>query len=125
MFEKSSSAKSRRRVYSGPLTGRVKAFENQQLPHFFDTAVLLTETTAIAFGGLVLILPVLLVLYIPTLVLARLQSSTTSKVVALTLALVIILVKHWALADLGSLAALFFYLPLGVVVVNMARSAAK
>jgi hypothetical protein len=72
-----------------------------------------------------LMLPVLLVLCIPILVLARNQSSTASKAIALLLALLLLLLKHWVLGDTGGIVSFLFYLPLMVVLVNMARSAAK
>lgn len=92
-------------------------------------ALFLSETTPIALAGLMLVLPIVLVMYIPIFLLSRISSSDTSKIIALFLALLLILLEHcFNTENLGSVyfgfaVAAFFYLPLAVVIYKIIKSA--
>ena len=90
----------------------------------------LSETTPIALASLVIIAPLVLLLHIPILLLSRPKSSGIAKLVALGLALLPIPLsseanKEFGYMEYGWMVSAFFYLPLGVALVNLARSLPK
>jgi hypothetical protein len=87
--------------------------------------LLLTENTPIALAGLMLLAPVVLILCFPVLFLSRPKSSWVAKLVALGLALLPLQFAGDTGRELGALAELFFYLPLGFFLLNLTRSVYK
>ncbi len=92
--------------------------------------LLLSENTPIALAGLFIIAPFVLFLYIPILFLSRPKSSGIAKLVAFGLALLPIWLsdgtsKEFAWMEYGWVVPVFFYLPLGVALINLVRSLPK
>lgn len=87
--------------------------------------LLLSENTPIAFAGLMLLVPVVVALLFPVFFLSLPKSSWKAKLLAYALAFV----PHWLGGGLsrefGWPAALLIYLPLGLVFVNLVRSASS
>ncbi|TLM96920.1 hypothetical protein [Hymenobacter jeollabukensis] len=89
-------------------------------------ALLLSENTPIALAGFILLLlPLLLIVLLPCYLLTRAGASSKSIVLALVLAALPIWLGQGLASELGGLAALFSFLPLALVFVNLARSANK
>jgi uncharacterized membrane protein len=87
--------------------------------------LLLTENTPIALAGLMILAPVVLTLCFPVLFLSRPASSWVAKLVALGLALLPLQFADDTGRELGALAELFFYLPLGFFLLNLMRGVYK
>ncbi|MBC8084750.1 MAG: hypothetical protein H7Z21_16245 [Hymenobacter sp.] len=92
--------------------------------------LLLSETTPIALASLFILAPVVLALYVPILFLSRPKASNTAKLVALGLSLLPIWFSTGWEKELGWMkfawvVPTFFYLPLGIALVNLARGALK
>ena len=92
--------------------------------------LLLSETTPIALASLVIITPFVLTLLVPIFLLSRPKSSGISKLVALGLALMPIPLsgeanKEFGYMEYGWMVSAFFYLPLGVVLINLLRTLPK
>jgi hypothetical protein len=87
--------------------------------------LLLTENTPIALAGLMILAPFVLILCFPVLFLSRPKSSWVAKFVALVLALLPLQFAGGTGQELGALAELFFYLPLGFFLLNLMRSVYK
>lgn len=92
--------------------------------------LLLSENTAMDMGMLLLLAPLVLVLLFPLFWLSRPKSSDMAKLVALGLALLIIwfssgLTDEFGYMEYAWLVSSFFYLPLGVVLINLVRSIPK
>jgi hypothetical protein len=72
-----------------------------------------------------LLAPLILLLCFPVLLLSRPESSWVAKLVALGLALLPLQFATGMGSELGALVELFFYLPLGFLLLNLLRSAYK
>jgi hypothetical protein len=91
--------------------------------------LLLNETFVLTLAGLLFIVVLVLVLLIPVFYLSRPKSGGTAKLVALGLCLLPIWLGSggWLKAEFGYmkygwLASSFYYLPLGIVFVNLIRT---
>lgn len=95
------------------------------VPTTIVLTLLLSENTPIAMAGLLLLVPLVLVIIFPIFLLSRPDASTKAKIFALGLALLPIWLGQGLSKELGWVAGLLVYLPIGSALVNMARTTPK
>ena len=87
--------------------------------------LLLSENTSIAFAGLLLLVPLVLVIAFPIFLLSMPGTSWKAKLLALGLAGLPIWLGRGMSDELGWQVDLVIYLPMATALVNLARSASK
>lgn len=85
----------------------------------------LSENTPIALTGFFLLVPLIMILFLPVIWLSRPKSSSKAKIAAFTIALLPMWLGSKLSDELGGWVNLLFYLPFIILIVNVMRSESK